>query len=99
MQINNHFCLLHHFLINTRRQKKLFVSNEKVFIEDIKLEDITNFKLYSQRVTVDIIFSVLTHTKHDKNTVHWRIRKNYSVFFPNKEFGEESVHKQYIKQR
>jgi len=87
------------FFNKYQKTKKLFVSNEKVFIEDIKLEDITNFKLYSQRVTVDIIFSVLTHTKHDKNTVHWRIRKNYSVFFPNKEFGEESVHKQYIKQR
>lgn len=31
--------------------------------------------------------------------MHWRTRKNYSVYLPNKEFGEESVHKQSIKQQ
>lgn len=87
------------FFKTYQKKKKLFVSSEKIFIEDIKLQDITNFKLYSKGVTVDIIFSVLTHTKHDKNTVRWRTRKNYSVYFPNKEFGEESVYKQCIKQR
>lgn len=35
------------FFNKYQKTKKLFVSNEKVFIEDIKLQGITNFKLYS----------------------------------------------------
>ncbi|CEF52373.1 hypothetical protein [Lactococcus garvieae] len=96
-QLSNLFTLS--FFKRFKKQKKLFMNNEKVSIDNIKLQDITNFKFSKQGVTVDIIFSALTHTKHDKNTVHWRIRKNYSVYFPNKEFGEETVYEQYFKQR
>lgn len=82
-----------------KSKNKLFLNNDKIHIENIELQKITNLKFYKKDFSADILFTAVTHTEHDKNTVYWRTRHNYTVFFPNKKIGENTVYKQYFKQR
>lgn len=82
-----------------KNSPKLFLNNDKIRIENTELQEITNFRFTNKGFSVDILFTAITHTKHDKNTVYWRIRHNNAVFFPNKEIGKASTYKQSFKQR
>jgi hypothetical protein len=82
-----------------KRRNQLFLSKGKIHIENTELQKITNLKFSKKDFSVDILFTAVTHTKHDKNTVYWRTRHNYAVLFPNKEIGEDTTYKQSFKQR
>ena len=82
-----------------KSSKKLFLNNDKIHIENIEVKDITNFKYNNKSIAVDISFTAITYTNHDKNTVHWRIRHLATLFSANKEIGKSSVYKQSFKQR
>lgn len=82
-----------------KKPKKLFLNNDKIYIENIKVQDIANFKSNNDEVSVDIFFTATTYTVHDKNTVHWRVRNLATLLFPNKETGESTLYKQSFKQK
>lgn len=70
-----------------------------VNVENVKLKNITNLKVNNNTFSVDILFSAITHTKHDKNTLHWQNRCLMTTFSSNKEIGKESILHQYFKQK
>ncbi len=87
------------FFNKYKKRKKLFLNNDKIHIENIELQKITNLKFTKKGFSVEIRFSAITHTKHDESTVYWRIRHNYAVFFSNRKIGEDTTYKQCFKQR
>lgn len=82
-----------------KSKNKLFLNNDKIHIENTELQKIKNFKIAKKGFSVDILFTAVTHTEHDKNTVYWRARHNYVVLFPNKKIGKVTTYKQCFKQR
>lgn len=82
-----------------KSKNKLFSNNDKIHIENTELQKVTNFKIAKKGFSVDILFTAITHTEHDKNTVYWRTRHNYAVLFPNKKIGKDTTYKQCFKQR
>lgn len=83
-----------------KNSKNLFLNNSKIHVENVKLKNITNLKVNNNNTfSVDILFSAITHTKHDKNTLHWQNRCLMTTFSSNKEIGKESILHQYFKQK
>lgn len=82
-----------------KNPKNLFLNNSKIHIENVELKNIANLKINNSTFSVDILFSAITHTKHDKNTIHWQNRCLMTTFSPNKEIGRESILQQYFKQK
>lgn len=82
-----------------KSKNKLFLNNDKIHIENIELQKITNYKITKKGFSVDVLFTAVTHTKYDKNTVYWRARHNYAVLFPNKKIGQDTTYKQCFKQK
>ncbi len=82
-----------------KNSKNLFLNNSKIHVENVKLKNITNLKVNNNTFSVDILFSAITHTKHDKNTLHWQNRCLMTTFSSNKEIGKESILHQYFKQK
>ena len=82
-----------------KKLRRLFLSNDKIHIENLKLGSITNFKSRDNDFSLDISFSAIVYTKSDKNTVDWSRRSLPVSYFPIREIGEEIVNNQCFKQR
>ena len=82
-----------------KNPKNLFLNNSKIHVKNVELKNITNLKINNNTFSVDILFSAITHTKHDKNTIHWQNQCLITTFSSNKEIGKESILHQYFKQK
>lgn len=79
--------------------KKLFLNTDKVQINHIKLQDISNIQHNTHGFSADILFTATTHTKHDKNTVYWRLRYLATTFSSNIDIGKDTTIDQEFKQK
>lgn len=79
--------------------RNLFLSNDNVHVKNTKLKEITRFKTTNNGFSVNILFTAITHTKHDRKTVNWRIRHVAELLSPNGQIGKSSIHKQSFKQK
>lgn len=80
-------------------RNKLFLNTNKVAIDIPILKSITNYKKRRKNFSVDILFTAMTYTKNDKNTVHWYLRYIVANFNPHHVIGEDSTHTIIFKQR
>lgn len=82
-----------------KNQEKLFLNTDKIDINTPTLNSVTNYKKRKKFFSVDILFTATTHTKNDKNTVHWRLKYLVSSYNPNQVIGEDSTNIIVFKQR
>ena len=79
--------------------KKLFLNTDKVQINHIKLQEVSNIQQNTHGFSANILFTATTHTKYDKNTVYWRLRYLATTFSSNIDIGKDTTIDQEFKQK